>query len=142
MKASARNQFFGKVSAVHTGDVTTEVEIQLKGGDKIIASITKSSADNLGIKEGLEVVALVKAPSVMVSTDPCGYRLSARNQLAGTVSGVTKGAVTAHVIIDLASGDTIASTMTNESLLALGLSVGTSATAVFKAGSVILGVKT
>lgn len=140
MKASARNQFFGKVTAVRPGVVTTEVEVGLKGGNKIIATVTKSSEETLGIKEGVEVVALIKAPHVIVVTDTGGYRLSARNQLTGTISNVRKGSVNAEVVIDLSAGDLIAATVTNESVDALGLVVGGQATAVFKAGMVILGV--
>jgi molybdate transport system regulatory protein len=87
-------------------------------------------------------VALVKAPLVVVVTDTGGYRLSARNQLTGTISNVHKGGVNAEVVIDLAGGDTIAATVTNESVDNLGLAVGKTATAVFKAGTVILGVAT
>jgi molybdate transport system regulatory protein len=140
MKASARNQFFGKVSAVHLGAVTAEVEVEIKGGAKIVATITVASAENLGIEEGVEVVALVKAPLVIVMTDAGGYRLSARNQLPGIVSVVHKGAVNSEVIVELSGGDSIAATVTNESLETLGLKAGVPATAVFKAGSVILGV--
>ncbi|QSA96784.1 molybdopterin-binding protein [Methylococcus sp. EFPC2] len=140
MKTSARNQFFGKVTAVTPGAVTTEVEVGLKGGSKIIATVTKTSEETLGIKVGVDVVVLVKAPTVIILTDAAGYRLSARNQLPGTVSKVQKGSVNAEVLVELAGGDTIASSITNESVDALGLAVGSKATAVFKAGAVILGV--
>jgi molybdate transport system regulatory protein len=142
MKASARNQFFGKVTAIEVGAVTTEVEVGLKGGNKIIATVTKASGEALGIKQGVEVVALVKAPHVIIVTDTGGYRLSARNQLTGTISNVHKGSVNAEVVIDLSGGDTVAATVTNESVDTLGLAVGGKATAVFKAGSVVLGVAT
>jgi molybdate transport system regulatory protein len=73
-------------------------------------------------------------------TDLEGYRLSARNQLAGTITHLQKGAVNAEVVIGLPGGDTVAASITNESVESLGLAIGKDATAVFKAGSVILGV--
>jgi molybdate transport system regulatory protein len=140
MKASARNQFTGIVSDVLIGTVNAEVHLSLKGGETIVASITKESVENLGIKSGLEVIALVKAPQIIVVTDFGGYKLSARNQLQGTVTQVKPGAVNSEVDIELKSGDKVAATVTNESIESLGLRKGQSATAVFKAGAVILAV--
>jgi len=140
MKASARNQFFGKVADVAIGTVNVTVVVGLKGGENIVATITKESAESLAIKTGVDVVALVKAPQIIVVTDFGGYRLSARNQLQGTVSRIQKGAVNAEVAIELSGGDSVTATVTNESIETLNLSLGCSATAIFKAGSVILGV--
>jgi molybdate transport system regulatory protein len=140
MKASARNQLFGKVTSVRAGATHAEVEVSLKGGDTLCASVTNPSVDALGLEVGKDVLALVKAPLVMVVKDFGGYRLSARNQLQGTVTRVHKGAVNAEVVIQLPGGDSIAASITNDSVDALGLKDGDTATAVFKAGAVILGV--
>ena len=140
MKASARNQFLGTVSEVLIGAVNAEVHIGLKGGETIVASITKESAEKLAIKKGLEVLALVKAPQVIVVTDFGGYRLSARNQLSGTVAQVKPGAVNTEVDIELKGGEQVTATVTNDSIETLGLRKGQTATAVFKAGSVILAI--
>ncbi|HWO99341.1 MAG TPA: TOBE domain-containing protein [Methylococcus sp.] len=140
MKASARNRFFGTVTDVQVGSVYDEIVIGLKGGQSIVATITKESAEKLGIRVGSEVVALVKASEVIVVTDTGGYRLSARNRLSGTVSRIFQGVVTAEVVIDLPGGDSVTATITNESVESLGLQEGQPATAVFKAGSVVLGI--
>jgi molybdate transport system regulatory protein len=70
-------------------------------------------------------------------------QVSARNCIAGTVSAVTKGAVNSEVTISAGgtSGASIAAIITNESVERLGLASGQSATAIFKASSVILGVE-
>lgn len=141
MKASARNQFFGTIGEIRIGAVNAEVQVILKGGESIIASVTKESVENLGIKSGIEAVALVKAPQIVIATDLGGYRLSARNQLQGKVTQVHKGAVNSEVIISLPGGEAVAATVTNESIDALNLKEGNAATAVFKAGAVILGIK-
>lgn len=140
MKASARNQFTGVVSEVLIGAVNAEVHISLKGGAIIVASITKESAETLAIKSGMEVTALVKAPQIIIVTDFGGYRLSARNQLKGTVTQVKPGAVNTEVDIELVGGEKVAATVTNDSVETLGLRKGQEATAVFKAGAVILAV--
>jgi molybdate transport system regulatory protein len=140
MKASARNQFFGNVTEVVVGAVNAEVVVALKGGETIVAAITKNSVESLAVKAGTEVVVLIKAPQVVLVTDFAGFKLSARNQLTGTVSRIQKGAVNSEVIVELKGGDSIAATITNESLESLELAEGSAATAVFKAGAVILGV--
>jgi len=140
MKASARNQFTGSVSQVVVGTVNAEVHIQLKGGETIVSAITKESVETLAIKEGIEIIALVKAPQIIIVTDFGGYKLSARNQLKGTVTAVKLGAVNAEVDIDTAGGDKIAVTVTNDSIESLGLRQGQTATAIFKASAVILAV--
>lgn len=140
MKASARNQFAGTVSEVVIGAVNAEVHISLKGGASIVASITKDSAEKLAVKVGMEVIALVKAPQIILVTDFGGYRFSARNQLQGTVSAVKIGTVNAEVDIELSGGELIAATITNDSVDALSLRKGETVTALFKAGAVILAV--
>jgi molybdate transport system regulatory protein len=71
-------------------------------------------------------------------TDFAGWQLSTRNQLAGTVSRIEKGAVSSLVVVTLPGGATVSATVTNEGLDALGLKVGIDATAVFKAYSVMV----
>ena len=140
MKTSARNQFTGTVSEVLMGAVNAEIHIGLKGGETIIASITKESAETLAIKTGMEVIALIKAPQIIIVTDFGGYRLSARNQLKGTVTQVKPGAVNTEVDIELKGGEQVAATVTNDSVDTLGLRKGQAVTAIFKAGAVILAV--
>lgn len=140
MKSSARNQWSGKVDSVKLGAVNAEVSIVLAGGAKLAASITNESVNSLELEYGKEVIALVKAPMVMVLTDLEGYRVSARNQLAGTVTHLQKGPVNTEVRIGLDSGDSVVATVTSESAELLGLDIGRPATAMFKASAVILAV--
>jgi molybdate transport system regulatory protein len=73
-------------------------------------------------------------------TDAQGARFSARNRLAGTIARVTPGAVNTEVVLDLTGGGSVAAIITNESARALELAEGRTATAMFKASSVIVGV--
>ena len=65
-------------------------------------------------------------------------KLSARNVLKGKVIEVKKGATTAHVRIQLPGGAIITSSITNEAVDDLGLSVGDDAIAVIKASDVMV----
>ena len=67
-------------------------------------------------------------------------KLSARNVLKGKIVSVEKGSTTAHVKIEIASGQVVTSAITNESVDALGLKVGGDAYAVIKSSDVILAV--
>jgi len=66
-------------------------------------------------------------------------RISARNQLKGTVLEVKKGQTTAHIRIDLGNGSTITSSITNEAVDELGLKTGDKVTAIIKASDVMVG---
>lgn len=140
MKVSARNVFRGKVAATRPGSVNAEVDIDLGGGDRLVAVVTLSSLEDLGLAPGSEVVALVKAPWVMVLTDASGVKLSARNSLAGTISAVEVGAVNAEVTIALPGGTEVMAVITRDAVNELGLKPGVAATAVIKASHVVLGV--
>jgi molybdate transport system regulatory protein len=65
-KLSARNVLAGKVISSHDGAVNSEVAIQLAGGATVIASITKESAQALGLQQGDQVSAIVKASNVLI----------------------------------------------------------------------------
>lgn len=65
-------------------------------------------------------------------------KLSARNQLTGTVIDVNEGAVTTTVKIELKGGDVITSSITKEAATELGVAVGKQVTAIVKASSVML----
>ena len=67
-------------------------------------------------------------------------RLSARNQLRGTVVGIDEGAVNGIVKIDIGGGNVISATISMPSIKELGLQVGGEAYAVIKATSVMVGV--
>ena len=65
-------------------------------------------------------------------------KLSARNQIKGTILEVTKGTTTSHVRIDVGGGVVITSSITNEAVADLGLKKGDAAWAVIKASDVII----
>jgi molybdopterin-binding protein len=66
-------------------------------------------------------------------------KLSARNQIKGKVTAVTKGQTTGHVHIDIGNGVTVHASITNEAIDDLALKVGDEAWAVIKASDVMIG---
>lgn len=140
METSARNIFCGKVVSVHSGAVNDEIELAVEGGPQIVASITQVSTKKLGLKPGVNAMALIKASFVLLVTDAENYLLSTRNQFPGTISKVTAGAVNGEVLVEMAGGGDIASIVTMGSIEKLGLRPGKKVTAIVKASQVILAV--
>lgn len=68
MKISARNQIRGTVRGIRRGEAIANVELDV-GGNRIVASITTEAVDELGVSEGSEVTAVIKASDVMLATD-------------------------------------------------------------------------
>jgi molybdopterin-binding protein len=68
-------------------------------------------------------------------------RLSARNQIKGKIVDVRKGATTSHVRVEIAPGQVITASITNEAVEELGLKVRNAATAVIKRSDVMIAVE-
>jgi molybdopterin-binding protein len=69
MRLSTRNQIKGKVTGITKGATTAHVKILIAGGATITASITNEAVDELGLKSGQDVVALIKASDVMIGVE-------------------------------------------------------------------------
>ncbi len=68
MRISARNQLSATVKSVSRGASIAIVELDL-GGQRMVASITVEAVDELGITEGADVTAVIKASDVMIAVD-------------------------------------------------------------------------
>jgi len=67
LKLSARNQLKGTVTAVNKGAAIANVVLDV-GGQRLVASITVEAVDELGLSEGSQVTAIVKASDVIIAT--------------------------------------------------------------------------
>jgi len=65
---SARNQFKGTVKSVKLGNVMAEVVVGV-GNLEFVSAITRGSVDQMGIKVGDNVVAVIKSTEVMIQKD-------------------------------------------------------------------------
>jgi molybdate transport system regulatory protein len=140
MKTSARNQWVGTVTALRTGAVNDEVEIGLAGGARLHAIVTRESTQALGLRAHQTVIAMVKSQSVLLATGLQGARLSARNQLEGTVRAVTPGAVNGEVLLETAAGLQVVATASQQAINDMQLAPGAAVTALVKASDLILAV--
>jgi molybdopterin-binding protein len=78
-----------------------------------------------------------RGPIVLKDT----MRISARNQIKGKILDVKKGATTSHVRLEIAPGQVIMASITNEAVDELGLKAGAAAMAVIKASDVMIAVE-
>lgn len=140
MRISARNVLEGKVHEVTKGAVNSEVALTLQGGEEMVAIITNTSADALGLSKGKTAFAIIKASEVMIGRDMDKARLSARNILPGSVAEVQEGAVNSEVVIRLAGGTEVVSLITKASTKRLGVKAGEKVSAIVKASNVMVGV--
>lgn len=138
MKTSARNAFHCQVVSVTRASVNAEVELKVTDTRRIVAVITRHSADELQLSAGRNVVALVKSSFVLLAHIDDAARLSVRNRLDGTVVDRVDGGVNTEIDIDIGDGKTLTSVITRHSADALGLQVGEAVSALFDAGHVIL----
>lgn len=140
MKISARNVLPGKVANITKGAVNAEVVLSLSGGETIVAVITNSSVERLGLQPGADAFAIVKASDVMVGKDLENARLSARNVITGKIAELHEGAVNSEVGIQLPGGTILVASITKESVQALVLKQNDAVSAVVKASHVMVGV--
>lgn len=135
MKISARNQIQGKISAINTGAVNAQVEVDI-GGAHLSAVITLASCESMGLSVGDTVYAIVKASSVLIAKDKPG-KISARNIVETKVEKVVHGPVSCE--LDLSVGtNNLAAVITNEAAKDLGINEGDSVYAIMKSSSIIL----
>ena len=69
MKISARNVFEGEIKKIEVGAIMSSVKIEVTSPEIITAIITKESIEQLDIKEGDKVSAIIKSTEVMVAKD-------------------------------------------------------------------------
>ena len=67
MEISARNQLRGTVKSIVADQLMAEVVVDIGGGQEIASTITRASAERLGLKAGDPVVAIVKASEVLIA---------------------------------------------------------------------------
>jgi molybdopterin-binding protein len=67
MKISARNQLQGTVQAITRGEAIANVALDV-AGQRLVASITVEAVEDLGLSEGSQVTAVIKASDVMIAT--------------------------------------------------------------------------
>ncbi|CAH3403573.1 molybdenum-dependent transcriptional regulator [Enterobacter roggenkampii] len=136
LQTSARNQWFGTVTARDSLQIQQHIEILLADGTtRLKAAITAQSAERLELDEGKEVLVLLKAPWVSITRDPDAAK-TADNQLQGTISHIERGQTQCEVQMTLADGQPLCATVPlSESD---NVEEGAAVTAYFNADRVII----
>lgn len=140
MRTSARNQFFGVVTGLRRGEISSEVTLALRGGDRLVAVITNESVDDLCLARGVEAFALVKASWVVLSSGGSAPSPGARNVFAGHVERLAPGTVNTEVLVRLPGGAPLVAVLTEAAAKRLSLRPGRKVRARINAGNIILGV--
>ena len=138
MHISARNQLVGKIHSLKVADVSAEVIIELKSGVLLISNITHSAVEELNLHVGDEVVGIIKASSVLLTTT-LDIATSARNKLLGKITDIKRGDINTQVSVDIGNNDIITATITTESVDTLGLKEGVQVCALIKSSSILIG---
>ncbi len=110
------------------------------GGSRIVAIITNGSVENLGLKEGLNAYAIIKASSIIIGQELHEAKISTRNIMPGTICKLIEGPVSTEVDVEIGGGNVISAVITHGSSEKMELKEGGHACAIFKASSVIIGV--
>ncbi len=138
LQTSARNQLFGTVIQRDSEQVQQQVDILLADGvTRLQAAITRGSAERLSLDEGKEVLVLIKAPWVEITTDENRAK-HADNRLPGTVQSVQQAAEQSEVLIRLPDGQTLCATVPNSVVEDQRLAEGSEVVAYFNADRVII----
>lgn len=138
IKTSAPNQLFGMITELKNGLVNTEMQLKLKGGEKICANLSHAEAEAMSLTAGSEVLALINTNDIILNSGPDRFRFSDRNKLSGIISRVHSADITAEIVIQLPGGDSLTVLITQQSAQSLGLKTGMQCRAIFKSNAVLL----
>jgi len=139
-KTSARNAFFGKIGAIRTGDIQSQVELVTLAGDIVTTVITNNSLQRLGLKVGSFIAAEVKAPWVILQKADERPVCTAENMFHGEVTQILRGKLTTEFTVRIQDGTDLCSLVTEESRRKLGIKEKDKVWVVFNSFAVILRV--
>ena len=107
-------------------------------GENLLTTYTILKEEQKRFLERLKLVTDVDK-GTLKTIGRLSMQISARNQLSGTIKQIVKGMVNSQLFVQLKSGNTLISVITNDAVDALGLEVGDDVTAIFKSTSVLVG---
>jgi molybdate transport system regulatory protein len=137
-RTSARNSFFGKISAIRRGDIQTQVELGTIGGHRVTTVITNDSLARLGLQPGMLISAEVKAPWVWLQKGEPEPACSAENKFQGIVKRLIIGRVTTEYVVNLADGTELCSVVSSAGRRRLALHEGDPVWVMFNSFAVVL----
>ncbi|RKZ78858.1 MAG: hypothetical protein DRR19_25775 [Candidatus Parabeggiatoa sp. nov. 1] len=143
MQTSVVNQLLGTVISIKEGGgLYDEVELELKGGDRLVAFITHKGVSDLGLTKYSQAYAIIRAAEIMLMHADTGLKISARNCFCGRVTKTESGKVNAKVTLQLKSGNEFQAVVLQQMLTELDIKIGERVCCIFKAIDVILAIET
>jgi molybdate transport system regulatory protein len=140
-RSSARNTFFGKIAAIHRGDIQSRVSLLTVGGQTVSTVITNDSLERLDLAAGRPMAAEVKAPWVMLQRGEEEPPCSAENRFGGVVERVVRGKINTEYGVRISDGTELCAVVSTQSARRLALKQGDRVWAVFNAFAVVLHVE-
>jgi len=137
MQISARNQIQAKVVSVECENVNAKIHLKLKSGQELLSVITREAVESLHIEEKQTIIAIFKSTAVLLLNMKDDK--SEENGVVGIVTKIEKDIENAKVLVDIGHHDTIISVMPVDVLKKMGLSEGSSVTAMIKANDIMIG---
>lgn len=137
-RSSARNTFFGKITAIRRGDIQSRVTLTTMEGQRVSTVITNDSLERLDLADGKLIAAEIKAPWVMLHRGEEEPVCSAENRFSGVVERIVRGKVSTEYGVRIADGTELCAVVSTESGRRLALKRGDRVWAVFNAFAVVL----
>lgn len=136
MKTSARNELKGTITEIKSGKINSEVILSVGDDATLTAVITNDSVEDMALKIGDSIYAIIKAPFVMVAKEKPS-QISIRNIVETKVIEVKNGIVNGE--LKLSMGDqTLTAVITEDSVEDLDFKVGDTVYALIKSNFIIL----
>ncbi|MDR0806295.1 MAG: molybdenum-dependent transcriptional regulator [Enterobacteriaceae bacterium] len=136
LQTSARNQFFGTVDTYHDDALPDCITVLMNDGKtRINASLTQQSINRLQLTAGKEVLALIKAPLIALHAQPVE---NSDNCLSGIVTSIKHDDHRSEILLQLDGGETLCSTISNDTADRLAPQLQQPLWATFSAESVII----
>jgi molybdate transport system regulatory protein len=139
-KTSARNSFFGKITAIRPADIQAEVLLTTLDGHVISSVITMDSLRRLGLKVGRLATVEVKAPWVSLYKSEKEPLCSSENRLPGVITQIRRGRVNTEYVLRIGPDTELCIVTTTESLRRLMLEEQDCVWAVFGSYATIVRV--
>lgn len=137
-QTTASNQFVGTIVDIQNDDLNCEVSLQLSGGERLTVLITSISCQQLNLKLGDQVFALIPATHIVLTHTEDNSQLSCRNRLNGHISRWLESDTETLITLALSGGNSLKAVLTNETGDSFPLQRGLPLIASFKASAVIL----
>lgn len=138
MQISARNQISAKIEEIKFDNINASVILRIKSGQRMVSNISKTSIENLALKENDEVIAIFKSNSVMIATNELpGF--SARNKIKGIITDISLSEVNAQITVMINETDSLTALITKEASKELELQMNQEVYAIIKSSDIMIG---